>query len=133
MARSSLFRQIARVRGRVAKGLGQIHQVTLYQQDHENRNRITGEPAFTSRSLEVQIPDPSVDGITFASDKRDRTSRLTILVFDPDVKVSPGDYFLLGGSSNRHTVHQVFGELQDVAGLVNDEPGSRYVSRCIVD
>ena len=130
MARSSLFRQIARVRGRVAEQLGETIPVTLHRADPEDRDPITGEPALSAVGpMEAKVE--GADGVSVGADKTEPGSRLIVTIFDPDVAVTEDDSFSWGAtpagqSRNLHRVRKVL-------GVVQDPDGSRYVSRCEVD
>ena len=130
MARSPLFRQLARVEGAVQKALGTLVSATLHQADLEERDSVTGNPAYTPVGpIDVRIEGNA--GVAVSSDKTDPGSRLVVTVFDPDVRVTEDDYFTWGTPTagedpDRHRVRRVL-------GLVQDDDGSRYVTRCEVD
>ena len=130
MARSKLFRDIAKVRGRVAEQLGETIPVTLHRADPTNRDTVTGEPCHVVVGIFQATVDGS-SGVSVGTDKTDPGSRLAVTVFDPDLLVTEEDFFTwgvtrTGEDPDRHRVRKVIGRLQDV-------DGSRYVTRCEVD
>ena len=131
MARSRLHRQLARVDGAVAKGLGELVSVTLHRADPEDRDSVTGEPVHTAVEPPLQVRRDGISGVTVGSDKTDPGSRWIITIYDPDVVVTEDDYFTwgtppAGEEPNRHRVRRI-------PGLVQDDDDSRYVTVCEVD
>ena len=133
MARSRISRQIARVRGRVARQLGDTITVTHYRADPANRDPVTGEPCFLPPVGTIQATVGGARAVSVGTDKTEPGSRLILTVFDPDVLVTDEDYFTWGATPagvdpNRHRVRRIL-----PPGLLQDVDGSRYVTRCEVD
>ena len=130
MARSKLFRDLAKVRGRVAEQLGETIPVTLHRADPSNSDPVTGEPCHAVVGT-FQATVDGHSGVSVGTDKTEPGSRHIVTVFDPDLLITDEDYFTWGATSagndvDRHRVRKAPGRLQDV-------DGSRYVQICEVD